>query len=62
MAITRTEELKERSLKHLFHAHGVVGDVNLILEKGKGIILTDTDGKEYMDMCSFYACCSRCCL
>ncbi len=58
MDTTRTEELKKRSLKHLFHAHGTVGDVNLILEKGKGIILTDTDGKEYMDMCSFYACCS----
>ena len=58
MVTTRTEELKKRSLKHLFHAHGVVGDVNLILEKGKGIILTDADGKEYMDMCSFYACCS----
>jgi len=58
MATTRTEELKKRSLKHLFHAHGTVGDVNLILEKGKGIMVADTDGKEYMDMCSFYACCS----
>ena len=58
MATTRTEELKERSLKHLFHYHGIVGDVDLIFEKGKGIILTDVDGKEYMDMCSVYACCS----
>lgn len=58
MDTTRTEELKKRSLKNLFHYHGVVGKVDLILEKGKGIILTDVDGKEYMDMCSTYACCS----
>jgi len=57
MATTRTEELKKRSLKHLFHAHGTVGDVNLILEKGKGIMVADTDGKEYMDMC--YVLCLR---
>jgi adenosylmethionine-8-amino-7-oxononanoate aminotransferase len=58
MVTTRTEELKKRSLKHLFHYHGVVGSVSLIFEKGKGIMLTDVDGKEYMDMCSGYACCS----
>jgi len=46
MDTTRTEELKKRSLKNLFHYHGVVGKVDLILEKGKGIILTDVDGKE----------------
>ncbi|GAG92630.1 unnamed protein product, partial [marine sediment metagenome] len=51
MANTRMEELKKRSLKHLFHYHGGggVGDVNIIFEKGKGIMLTDVDGKEYMD-------------
>ena len=58
MANTRMEELKKRSLKHLFHYHGPVGDVNIIFEKGKGIMLTDVDGKEYMDMCSTYGCCS----
>lgn len=60
MANTRMEELKKRSLKHLFHYHGGggVGDVNIIFEKGKGIMLTDVDGKEYMDMCSTYGCCS----
>ena len=58
MSTKRTEELRERSLKHLFHFHGVVGDVSLIFEKGKGIMLTDVDGKEYMDMCSVYGCCS----
>ena len=58
MVTTRTEELKERSLKHLFHYHGVVGDLALIFEKGKGIVLIDVDGKEYLDMCSAYACCS----
>jgi len=58
MSTTRTEELKERSLQHLFHYHGVVGELNLIFEKGKGVMLTDVDGKELMDMCSVYACCS----
>ena len=58
MVTTRMEELKKRSLKHLFHYHGVVGDVNIIFEKGKGIILTDVDGKEVMDMCAVYGCCN----
>jgi adenosylmethionine-8-amino-7-oxononanoate aminotransferase len=58
MATTRTQELKRRSLEHIFHTHGPVGEIDLIFEKGKGIILTDTDGKEYMDMCSFYGCAS----
>ena len=58
MATKRTEELKRRSVEHIFHTHGPVSQIDFILEKGKGIIVTDTDGKEYMDMCSFYGCCS----
>ncbi|MFC1938714.1 aspartate aminotransferase family protein [Chloroflexota bacterium] len=58
MTTSRTEELKKRSLKHIFHCHGRVPEISLILEKGKGIMVTDTDGKEYMDLCSFYGCSS----
>ena len=54
---TRTEDLKKRSVAHIFHGFGVPGAApELVIEKGKGIILTDTDGNEYMDMCSFVHC------
>ena len=56
---SRTRELGKRSVAHLFHTFGPPGAVpELIFEKGKGIILTDTDGKEYMDMSCYYHCAS----
>lgn len=58
MVTKRTQELKRRSEEYIYHTQGPVGEVDLIFEKGKGIIVTDTDGKEYMDMCSFYGCCN----
>ncbi|MFC1904058.1 aspartate aminotransferase family protein [Chloroflexota bacterium] len=58
MNTSRTEELKQRSLAHIFHTHGPVAAVDLIIEKGKGIMLTDVEGREYMDTSSFYGCCS----
>jgi len=57
LVITRTQELKKRSPAHIFHTFQVVGsEPELIFEKGKGIILTDTDGKEYIDMGSTFLC------
>lgn len=59
MVTTRTQELGKRSVAHLFHTFGVPGTKpELIFETGKGIILTDTNGREYMDMCSFFHCCN----
>ncbi len=40
-------------------AFGRPGDApEVIFEKGKGVILTDVNGKEYMDLCSFFHCTS----
>ena len=55
----RARELRKRSVAHIFHTFGVPNiEPELIFEKGKGITLTDADGKEYLDMCSFFHCCS----
>ena len=54
MVITRTQELKKRSPAHIFHTFQVVGsEPELIFEKGKGIILTDTDGKDLLNVPAF---------
>ena len=59
MTSTRLHELRQRSAEHIFMTFGVTGaEPDLIFERGKGITLTDVDGKEYMDMCSFFHCCS----
>lgn len=55
---TRTQELQKRSQAHGFNTYGgVVGiQPEKIWEKGRGIRLTDTDGKEYIDLSSFFLC------
>lgn len=55
----RTKELKMRSPRHILHAFAPVGsEPELVFEKGNGVILTDSDGKEYIDMSSVFACTS----
>ncbi len=53
MVTKRTQQLLETDLKHVFHHFGVVGaGIEIIWEKGKGVMLWDTEGKEYIDVCS----------
>ena len=59
MINTRLRKLRQRSVEHIFMTFGMAGaEPELIFERGKGITLTDVEGKEYMDMCSFFHCCS----
>ncbi|MCK5428487.1 MAG: aspartate aminotransferase family protein, partial [Anaerolineales bacterium] len=59
MVTKRTQELKEKSAAHVFHSFGMVVDKpEIIWEKGKGVTLWDTDGNEYLDICSFFQCCN----
>lgn len=57
-ASTQTQELRQRSQEHIFNTYGgtVGAEPQLIWEKGKGVILTDTDGKEYIDFSSMFLC------
>lgn len=53
MVTKRTQELMEKDSKYFMHPFAEVArEPHLIFEKGRGITLIDTDGKEYMDMCS----------
>ena len=55
----RTEEWAERARTHLLGSDGVVGGrAEVIFEKGKGITLTDVEGKEYTDISSFVQACN----
>ena len=56
---SRTTELGKRSVAHIFNTFGPPNAVpEVFFVKGEGIILTDADGKEYMDMSCFYHCAS----
>jgi len=55
----RTQEWAERGIGHLVSSSGVVGHgAEIIFEKGKGVLLTDVDGKDYIDISSFVQCCN----
>jgi len=55
----RTQEWAERAKTHLLGSDGVVGGTaEVIFEKGKGITLTDVEGKEYIDISSFVQACN----
>lgn len=57
--IARTRELKRRSQTHGFRLFGVTGaEPDIVFETANGLILRDTDGNEYMDMCSMFHCTS----
>ena len=45
----RTQELRQRSQAHIFNTYGGVVDTqpDIIWEKGKGVVLTDTDASLY---------------
>lgn len=53
MVSKRTQELIEKDLAHFFNPLAVVGQKpKLIWERGKGVKLWDTEGREYIDMTS----------
>lgn len=57
MLSARTRELMEKSERVLLKSFSVLGTpTELIFEKGKGVKLWDTEGKEYIDICSFFQC------
>jgi putrescine aminotransferase len=56
---TRLEELRTRSQAHVFQVFTIPGaPPEMIVEKGKGVYVTDVAGKEYMDFCSMFQCSS----
>jgi adenosylmethionine-8-amino-7-oxononanoate aminotransferase len=53
----RTEELLKWDRQHVVHSRYPIGENNgIILHRGKGIYLYDTEGKEYIDGCSQLVC------
>jgi len=55
--MTTTKELLKWDEEHLVHSLFPIGqNYGLIFEKGKGVILQDTKGKEYIDFCAHLAC------
>jgi len=59
MTGTRTQEWAERAKAHLLGSDGIVGGTaEVIFEKGEGIILTDVEGKDYIDVSSFVQACN----
>lgn len=53
----RTEELLKWDREHVVHSRYPIGENNgIILHRGKGIYLYDTEGKEYIDGCSQLVC------
>lgn len=58
MVSKRTQEFMEQGGKHLMYIHHPVGKKpSIVIEKGHGIWLVDTEGKEYIDMTSSGAVC-----
>src|SRR4030043_6478 len=55
--MSRTEELINWDRGHLFHSANPVGqNLSKVFERGKGVTLWDTDGKEYLDFASQLVC------
>ena len=51
MATNRTEELMKWDKEHIMHTLAPVeSEVYCIFESGKGAIIRDTEGKEYIDI------------
>jgi putrescine---pyruvate transaminase len=57
MTSKRTQELIRKDKEHQVHPWWVVGqEIGRVFEKGHGIYLVDTEGKEYMDLASQLVC------
>jgi adenosylmethionine-8-amino-7-oxononanoate aminotransferase len=57
MSSLRTEQLIQADKEHQVHPWWVVGqEIARVFEKGHGIYLVDTEGKEYMDLASQLVC------
>jgi len=53
MATTRTEELTKKAAKHFMSPLAEVGGkLDVILERGEGCYVWDTNGKRYLDICA----------
>ena len=60
MASRRTEQFLKWDREHVIHSFFPVGGElpGIVLEKADGIMLTDTEGKEYVDIASQLTCCN----
>ena len=57
MTCKKTEELLKWDREHVVHSRYPIGENNgITLDRGKGIYLYDTEGKEYIDGCSQLVC------
>lgn len=57
MTSQRTQELVQVDLDHVIHPFCVVGEnTGIVFERSHGIYLVDTEGKEYIDLCSQLVC------
>jgi len=55
----KTQEWAQRGVAHIIASSGEVGrGAEIIFEKGEGALLTDIDGKEYIDISSFVQACN----
>lgn len=59
MASKKTQQLIQADKEHHVHPFWPVGgEVEIVFEKGHGIYLVDTEGKEYIDFASQLVCCN----
>jgi len=59
MTNQRTQDILKADIDHVIHPFEVVGqNKGKIMEKARGIYLTDTEGKEYIDFSSQLVCCN----
>ena len=57
MTTERTQKLIRADKEHQVHPWWVVGqEISRVFEKGHGIYLVDTEGREYMDLASQLVC------
>jgi adenosylmethionine-8-amino-7-oxononanoate aminotransferase len=59
MVSEKTKEWAQRGIDHIIASSGEVGrGAEIIFQNGQGVILTDVDGKEYIDISSFVQACN----
>lgn len=59
MTSKRTEELIKYDREHILHAQVQLGEnLGVVYDSAQGIMLRDTDGKEYIDVASQMVSCN----
>jgi len=59
MVSKRTQELLRADKEHILHPFYTIGEnIGIVMEKGHGIYLVDTEGREYVDFSSQLTCCN----